>query len=323
MLRVSKSYPAKYLDYLEQLVPALSDLPQGKALAEALITGRDFLHLVDSHEVAGVKEIQMRKGHGPKSLEDDQVNTNFNAYLETVINPQIRSGIITDGTYPGDYDDRKIRWSGAGVAGFWVRNQDILTLEVGVTSYPRYRLDLTRSPLEALKLMGLGMKTYQDPYAYFARAIGVAVVPLTTDGTVYIGERSAQVDCPGILNFVAGMATFSSNVEKINFYSDAQRELQEEFGISMILDDSNTKLIGISGNPMTGEVDLVFVVQMNISDLYFQSGQWEEHERLVPISNKREAKALLEQGLLPGESEPHSLMYSSRLGLEYLVQNHW
>ena len=321
--QASKSQKSEYLEYRDQLVRALSDLPQGKDLAEALIADRDFLHLVYPHEVAGVREIQVREGHGPKSLEDDGINTHFHAYLETVINPQIRSGVITDGTHLGDYDDRKLRWSGAGVAGFWSCNQDIFTLEVGPTSYPRYRLDLARSPLEVLKLMELGLETYQDPYAYFARGIGVAVVPLTTDGTVYIGERSAQVDCTGVLNFVAGWASFDPNIEKINFYEDAQRELSEEVGIAMTLDESNTKFIGISGNPVTGEVDLVFVVQTAISDRYFQSGKWEEHARLVRISNKSEAETLLEQGLLPGEPEPRSLMFSSRLGLEYLVQNHW
>lgn len=79
----------------------------------------------------------------------------------------------------------------------------------------------------------------------------------------------------------------------------------------------------MSGSPMTGEVDLVFVVQTETPDRHFQSGQWEEHSRLVRIRSKTEAEALLEYGLLPGEQEPYSLMFSSRLGLEYLVQQHW
>ncbi|MFB2934450.1 hypothetical protein ACE1B6_04165 [Aerosakkonemataceae cyanobacterium BLCC-F154] len=71
------------------------------------------------------------------------------------------------------------------------------------------------------------------------------------------------------------------------------------------------------------EVDLVFVVQTEMGDRHFRSDQWEEHSSLVAISSKVEAEALLEQGLLPGEQEPCSLMFSSRLGLEYLVQYHW
>lgn len=305
------------------MVAALAKLPQGQDLAEALIAGRNFLHLIHPDEVTGVREIQVREGHGPQNLDDDAIDTHFHAYLEAAINPQIRAGTIADGTRPGDHDDRKLRWSGAGVAGFWSRSQEILTLEVGPTSYPRYRSDLARSPLEMLKLMARGLENYRDPYAYFARGIGVAVVPLTTDGTVYIGERSAQVDCTGVLNFVAGWATFSPNVGEINFYADAQRELWEEVGVAMTLDGSNTRLIGMSGNPMTGEADLVFVVQTEMPDRHFQTGQWEEHSRLVRIGNKSEGENLLEQGILPGEKEPRSLMFSSRFGLEYLVQNHW
>jgi 8-oxo-dGTP pyrophosphatase MutT (NUDIX family) len=318
-----KSQPSEDLESQEKVVAALVELPQGQDLAEALIAGRNFLHLIRADEVTGVREIRVREGHGPQNLDDEGIDTHFHAYLEAVINPQIRAGTIADGTRPGDHDDRKIRWSGAGVAGFWSRSQDLLTLEVGPTSYPRYRLDLARSPLEIFKLMARGLETYQDPYAYFARGVGVAVVPLTPDGTVYIGERSAQVDLTGVLNFVAGWATFSPNVEEINFYADAQRELWEEVGVAMTLDGSNTRFIGISGNPMTGEADLVFVVQTEMPDRHFQSGQWEEHSRWVCIRNKSEAENLLEQGILPGEKEPRSLMFSSRLGLEYLVQNHW
>lgn len=321
--QASKSQASEYFQNRENVVAALADLPHGTALAEALIADRNFLHLVYPHEVAGVRRIQLREGHGPKSLDNDSLDTHFRTYLEAVINPQIRSGAITDGTHPGDYDERKVRCSGAGVTGFWSRSQDMFTLEVGPTSYPRYRLDLARSPLEVLKLMRRGLETYQDPYAYFARGMGVTVVPLTTDGNVYIGTRSAQVDCPGVLNFVAGLATFSPTIQEINFYKDAQRELSEEVGITMTLDVTNTKFIGMSGNPVTGEVDLVFVVQTEIPDRYFQFGHWKEHSRLVRISNKTEAEVLLEQGLLPGEKETHSLMFSSRFGLEYLVQNHW
>ena len=86
-------------------------------------------------------------------------------------------------------------------------------------------------------------------------------------------------------------------------------------------------VVPLSGHPITGEVDLVFVVQTEIGDRHFesghQSGHWEEHSSLVRISNKTEAENLLEYGLLPEEKEPCNLMFSSRLGLEYLAKYHW
>lgn len=323
MLESKISQNSEYVACCEKVVGLLFDLPQGKILSEALIAGHDFLHLIHPEAVAGVTRIQVQEGHGPQSLNDEPLDTQFHAYLETVINPQIQVGLLADGTKPGSYDDRKVRWSGAGVAGFWSRNQDTFTLEVGPTSYPHCHLDITRSLLAALQLILRGLTNYQDPYAYFARGIGVAVVPLTADGNVYIGKRLNSPDCTGVLNFVAGWATFSPTVQGINFYQDAQRELGEEMNVAMTLNETNTQFVGMSGNPFTGEVDLVFVVQTEMPDRHFRSGQWEEHSDLVRIGSKAEAEALLEHRVLPGETEPCSLMFSSRLGLEYLVQYHW
>ena len=279
--------------------------------------------MVNPEQVADVTKIQVREGHGSQDLNDQPLNTQFQAYLETVINPQIQSGLLSDRTTSGSYDERKVRWSGAGVAGFWERSQDTFILEVGPTSYPQCRLDITRSPVESLKLMLRGLTNYQDPYAYFARGIGVAVIPLTTDGNVYIGRRLNASDYTGVLNFVGGWATFAATSQDINFYRDAQQELWEEMKIAMTLNAANTRFVGISGHPITGEVDLLFVVQTEISDRHFEFGHWEEHSSLVRISNKTEAENLLKYGLLLEEKEPCNLMFSSRLGLEYLVKYHW
>ena len=326
-MELPPSQTTDYLHYHQKVITALTDLPQGNFLSEAIASGRDFLHLVNPNQVSGVTKIQVREGHGSQNLNNEPLNTQFQAYLETVINPQIQSGLLSDHTESGSYDDRKVRWSGAGVAGFWECSQDTFILEVGPTSYPQCRLDITRSSLDSLKLMLRGLTNYQDPYAYFARGIGVSVIPLTTDGNVYIGSRLNASDYTGVLNFVGGWATFSAISQNINFYQDAQQELWEEMKIAMTLNETNTRFVGISGHPITGEVDLVFVVQTEIGDRHFesghQSGHWEEHSSLVRISNKTEAENLLEHGLLPEEKEPCNLMFSSRLGLEYLAKYHW
>ena len=326
-MELPPSQTTDYLHYHQKVITALTDLPQGNFLSEAIASGRDFLHLVNPNQVSGVTKIQVREGHGSQNLNNEPLNTQFQAYLETVINPQIQSGLLSDHTESGSYDDRKVRWSGAGVAGFWECSQDTFILEVGPTSYPQCRLDITRSSLDSLKLMLRGLTNYQDPYAYFARGIGVSVIPLTTDGNVYIGSRLNASDYTGVLNFVGGWATFSAISQNINFYQDAQQELWEEMKIAMTLNETNTRFVGISGHPITGEVDLVFVVQTEIGDRHFesghQSGNLEEHSSLVRISNKTEAENLLEHGLLPEEKEPCDLMFSSRLGLEYLVKYHW
>lgn len=310
-----------YLQCLDAVVAELGRIALGERFASALIGDRDFIEWVSFEDVEGVAEIRVRAGNGPQNIEGNPIDTRFEAYLERVIKPQILSGAIADGTHPGDYDDRKIRWSGAGVTGNWWREGNILTLEVGPTSYPRYRQDCCRPKIEALQLMLRGLQLYDDPFAYFARTLAVTVIPITAEGSVYIGERSAHVDSPGLLNFVAGLATFNEQIDRINFYHDCQQELQEEVGIFLKMEP--TKLIGIAGNPFTSETDLVFVVPTEVNDCHFTANNWSEHQRMVRIGNKREAEDLLDRGTLPGETEKKVLSYGSRLGLAYLVNNHF
>ncbi len=312
-----------YRQYLDAVVAELAKIAQGEKLAEALIGDRDFIHWVSSEEVEGIIDIRVKAGHGPQNIEGNPIDTGFQAYLERVIQPQILSGAIADGTHPGDYDDRKIRWSGAGVTGGWWRDGNILTLEIGPTAYPRYRQDCCRPKIEALQLMLKGLQLYNDPFAYFARTLAVTVIPITAEGSVYIGERSSHIDSPGLLNFVAGLATFNHRIDRINFYQDCQQELQEEVSIFLDIKPSNTKLIGIAGNPFTSETDLVFVVQTQVNQGHFTANNWTEHLRLVRIANKTEAEKLLSQGTLPGETDKKNISYGSRLGLAYLVKNHF
>ncbi|MCM0588926.1 MAG: hypothetical protein KA716_01130 [Gloeotrichia echinulata DEX184] len=165
-----------------------------------------------------------------------------------------------------------------------------------------------------------GLEKYNDPFVYFARTMGITVIPITRQSSVYIGERSANVDCPGLLNFVAGLATFNEKPANINFYADAQQELEEEVGICVELNNSNTRFIGITGNPFTSENDLVFVVQTSVEEDHFESQRLSEHSRLVRLQNKSDAEKLLYEGLLPGENTKKDIAYASRIGLEYLVK---
>ncbi|CAD5951696.1 hypothetical protein PCC9214_02596 [Planktothrix tepida] len=312
-----------YLQSLEAVINQLTGISQGEKLAQALIKDDSLIDWVTPQQVENITQIQVTAGYGPQNLEGELIDTDFDTYLKTVIQPQISNGIITDGTNPNDYDDRKIRWSGGEIAGYWKREEERLILEVGPTTYPRYHQDCSRSKLEALKLMLKGLQIYQDPFVYFARALAVTVIPITAQGTVYIGERVGNIDRPGFLNFVAGLATFNEQIEQINFYQDAQRELKEEARIDLPLDKSNTRLIGMAGNPFTSETDLVFAVNTGIDENHFKSQGWEEHLSFVRLSNKTEAENLLYEGILPGQNDKKEIIYASRFALKYLIDDHF
>jgi 8-oxo-dGTP pyrophosphatase MutT (NUDIX family) len=168
-----------------------------------------------------------------------------------------------------------------------------------------------------------GLAKYRDPSAYFSKAIGITVVPISQEGSVYIGERAKQVDNPGLLNFVAGLATFDEQLENIDFYADVRQELKEEIGIDLETTVNNTRLIGIAGNPWTGENDLVFVTVTPYQNSHFETFPGIEHTRFVPLRNKNEVKRLLDRGLLPNDDRPRAIAYGSRMALEYLANHHF
>lgn len=312
-----------YTEYLNKLVSELSAFPQGEKFANALINNHNYIDWVTPQQLENVTQIRLKKGHGVQNAEGEIVDTNFDNYLEKVINPQIKSGVINDGSNPNQYDDRKLRWSGGKITGFWQQEGDSLILEVGPTTYQDYHQDSSRSKLEAIKLMLKGLQNYQDPFVYFTRILAVTVIPITLQGTVYIGERVGNIDRPGLLNFVAGLATFDSQIDNINFYEDAQRELAEEAEINLSLNSNNTKLIGIAGDPFTSETDLVFCANTGIDENHFQSKNWSEHLSFIPLKNKAEAENLYYEGILPNQKEKKEIIYASKFALKYLIDHHF
>ncbi len=308
---------------LDKIIIELAKISQGEVLADALATERDFIGLLNCDEVGKIIDIRAVVGDAPQNIIGEPIATDFDSYLKNVIQPQIITGEISDGKRLGEYDDRKLRWAGAGVIGNWFCKNEILYLEIGPTTYQRYRQDLNRNKVESLQLILSGLQNYQDPFAYFSKAIGVTLIPISNSGSVYIGARSANVDCPGLLNFVAGMAKFHDSIDNINFYADAQQELKEEMKIDLKLDGKNTKFVGIAGNPFTSETDLVFVVKTNISDQHFGSVELVEHCQLIRLDHQKDVQDLLDRGYLPGAKQPRSIAYGSRMGLAYLVKHHF
>lgn len=313
----------EFKQILEQISQQIGSLPKGDRLLEALRQNQDYIALLDCQEIREIEAIKADYGTAPQSLEGKAISTDFHQYLDQVINPKIARGEITDGSRLGDYDDRKARWSGAGITGHWRVENQTLFLEVGPTLYPDYALDLRRDKTEALQLILRGLIESRDPYAYFSKAIGVTVVPISQEGSVYIGERAKQVDNPGLLNFVAGLATFHERLENINFYADIQQELKEEIGIDLNVNVKNTRFIGIAGNPWSSENDLVFATVTAYPDRHFETFPLIEHTRFVPLRNKNEVKRLLDQGLLPNDEQSHAIAYGSRMALEYLANHHF
>ena len=242
-------------------------------------------------------------------------------YLEEVIKPMILKGEIDDGTRT-PFDDRKLRYDKS-----WLHRRDSSELLVGfgVTHYKAFLDDIKRSDEENLRNQELGKKDFGDRWAYFARAPGVAVLPINRDGTIFIGER-ANVEYGGFLNAVAGHLSYRDDIAEVDLYADVFRELEEEFGIQRN-EVSNIRQVGVYSHPVKGDLDFTFLVDVDKPEEYFASGKWKEsvgkreHKDLVRLATMGEIQELLGTGRVPGSDRKLQVMYSTRGALQSVYAN--
>ena len=252
-------------------------------------------------------------------------------YLEKIIKSLLERGEIDDGTKT-PFDDRKLRYDGS-----WL-NENIdferiqfptfsteLIVNFGITHYKAFLADVNRSDEENLKLQERGLKEYNDRYAFFARAPGVAVLPINQDGTIFIGER-ANPEFGGFLNAVAGHLTYKDNTAKIDVIRDVYKELKEELGIEA-RDVFNLRFVGLYSHPIQGHLDFTFLANVAKPEQYFASGEWKksvkerEHKDLVRLATMDEIQELLETGKVPSSDRTLGLMYSTRGALMSVYAN--
>lgn len=300
----------------QECIVALSQLSGYDNLIDALKNGDDFFEVVAGYSNF-ISDIEVVKGLAPQNIFGPPIDITFDNYLENIIKPLLSTS--------SPYDDRKLRLDQVDLLKENQDNPEKILLHLGPTIYPHYRQDLERMPVDALKLMLKGLEYEGNPYTYFTKTVGVTAVALSQQGNVFLGERSAHIDCPGYIHFAGGLATFCDNIQQVNLYQDAKRELGEE--IELIFgehySDANAQFVGIAGNPLTSEMDAVFIIETNVDDEFFSQCQLTEHQRLVRISNKTEAQNLLVNGMLPNEKQQKSLIFSTAFALNYLINYHF
>ncbi len=280
-----------------------------------------------------IKRIRFTKGNAAQHI-DEKVDTSYDAYYNNHIKPNLKdgkgNGSIDYRGRPGwnrekDFDDRKYRLSKIR------REGDELIIEYGPTHFGQFHKDRKRSLEERFELMEKGLNEANDPWLYFSRPIGVAVIHVSTEGNVWIGERT-RGDDEGPLNAVAGQTEYYT--DKIEPYKSCTKESFEECGIETVINNENAIFIGISSNPLLGDCDLVFIVYSGKPDSYYETGEWaknvkaqgrhlEHKEPLYKISSKKEVMELLEKGNVPGANRKFHTMYSTELGLRWLAKNHF
>ena len=216
------------------------------------------------------------------------------------------------------FDDRKYRLNFPIVS----YTQKQITVPLGLTVYARTTAAICRADAANLDLMQKGVMNYNDEWAYFARTLGVAFVPVTLDGTVFLGQRVSKL-YSGYLNCAAGNSEFHGTPLFSRFFNQAVVELREEFG-SCLSVVGGARFAGIASNVPAGDGDCVWIGRVPVRDSYFLQGEWlslrsdaEHGKGLVAIRSLCERDELVSLLSCRGQTFP-GMMASTRLGLESL-----
>lgn len=205
---------------------------------------------------------------------------------------------------------------------------DHYNFDFGPTTFYECKEDLARSPEEMQLLQQRGLQEHKDVGFYLARGVGAVVLPITSDGKVFVGlRRSTEYD--GAVHGAAGWLAFNRNPTQINPMKDAYRELQEELSVTPA-DVSSLHLLGVVAYPHTLETDFVFgaLLKDTKSAAYFESGAWKsavdarEHRELLALASPDDLERLVVEGTPPTDSRKMDVLTSTQYGLSVLASDY-
>ncbi|MEK6950981.1 MAG: hypothetical protein AABX13_04635 [Nanoarchaeota archaeon] len=206
-----------------------------------------------------------------------------------------------------------------------IRAANDLTLRFGPTSYSEFKEDTQRSPLEAQRLQQLGLEQHNDRGYYFSRGIGAVVLAQTSDGAIPLGIRHSE-DYDGSVHGPAGWSKFYPEVQRINPWEDAYRELQEE--TSIVREEvKEMLLLGAVAYPHTLEVDMIFfaplqprMTQDEVQRRIATARDKQEHKEWLYVANQDQVQRLVTEGKPPHDSRRLDVVVSTAYGLEVLTE---
>ncbi|GEM_PF-3530724 len=306
-------------------------------------------------EQIGRREVVFTKGLGQVNIHDPNQPREFGAVLTQLFPALKYAGMMNYGE-GSKWDDRKYRLNQPdlnfvfdgretkvllpmsegmnslidSVAGQSSVEQKIV-VPIGLTYFGASAVDIHRSDEvnQTLKIMGREM--HDDSWAFFSRAIGAAFVPVTKDGSIFLGKRTNTNLYLGYLNAAAGGVDYAGSPSLEHFQAQAVKELKEEYGQRLELIEA-PRFVGIASHPLKGDADAVWVGRIDAPAEYFISGRWREERKdaehvpeLVQLATMFDINKLLQEGCVEQKDFTVvtkrflGIMYSTRLGLESLT----
>jgi len=284
---------------------------------------KDYQYELTVKEIAG-REIVFEKGLGQANFSDPDQTRDFDQIRDQLFPALRESGEMNYGE-GSKWDDRKYRFN--GVLYHPTRTDTPIFVKVGLTHFEAHAEDVGRGDIANKAIQEIGREKHNDKWAYFARVLGVAVIPITKQGSVFIGQRTLKA-YNGWLNAAAGLVDYKGDPTLEIFEKQAVMELREEYGKRLELVDE-PRVVGISTHPIKGDADMVSVVRIDVDDDYFISGKWlEEREdaehapNLIQIASVAQRDELLDESIFRGGKVP-GIIYSTRQGLESLTERNF
>lgn len=217
-----------------------------------------------------------------------------------IINALMNSGCIDDKTKT-PFDDRKIRYDSHLFDG------RKLIVNTGITFYQAFEADLKRDLKLNELIKELGKRDFNDPWAYFARPIGISGLVLTKDNKIVLGRRNSEV-FKGEYHPVEGHLTFQLP-SQISLERELLKELNEELCFQEESLTDKPKFIGASLHNTFGFVLFSYLVRTNLKEEYFLDNHFEEHEDMQVLTREDLNKFLLS----------HPITVSTNLDIDYYM----
>jgi len=268
---------------------------------------KDRTHLI--RECVENARITYAEGLSAADSEDYNRPRDRKRFLEEFLNPMIEAGKIGNGVKT-KFDDRKFRFDSAKVKSSHYDPVNLfgypseIELKLGITTYQECATHRKRTEKEIKELRHLGTEKFKNKYAFFSRGCAICVVPITSEGAIFVGKRKVPDEDSGFANQLAtvnGWIDYKENLKNIDFTNDALREAREEYGI----DEKKIKELifaGVFSTPALSDTDFVYIAQTKLPNKFFSNGHYkqirqdDEHNGLIKIASYKDMQELLATG---------------------------
>jgi len=170
----------------------------------------------------------------------------------------------------GEIDEKDLKFR---VNNPYVKDNGIF-MPLGVTCWQEYQRDQkSAKDIEGVnRLRRLSAEHYQDELAFFARPLGMEVLPITRDGNIALIYRNPENHefFQGEYNGMCKFVKFKENPENLDIEDEILSGFQSKLNISQEHLDGSPELVGIVQDLITGGMAISYLQKLKIASTELQ-----------------------------------------------------